>query len=436
MKFVNLIPALIQGLFGLFILHMSSKSKYSLKKTIIHSIILYVVLMAINVVFFYDKGLAELEKLSLFTIFIPEAIFIMIISKRHFFSSLAASLSAYLAVYSVQLIKTVFVGTFEIYFFNYIHIFAFPIITIFLRRIYVPLHDDIEKLQPKLLIWLIVFTLILYAEFFIYGMLINATTEHVLRLEIFCIATTSIYYVAIVILYFMLREYKRVLIKNSDYLMLQNTISSFDEILKIREYKEEQLRVLRHDLKHVLITVNTLMNKKKYKEAKKFISEYVENVESTDISKHSTVPLLDAIIEYYEIICKEKDINFTCKINNIEDTLKVNLHEIVIFISNCLENAVNATSKLSENRYIKFIFLNNDNRLVLKIENSFNGEIEYDINNNPTSLEEGHGFGTNSNKWFAKRNKLSLNYKITKNTFTINVLFKENTKRKKKTEIA
>ena len=59
-------------------------------------------------------------------------------------------------------------------------------------------------------------------------------------------------------------------------------------------------------------------------------------------------------------------------------------------------------------------------------------EIEYDIDNNPTSHEEGHGFGTNSIKWFAKRNKLSLNYKITEDTFIINVLFKENINKKNK----
>ena len=360
----------------------------------------------------------------------------MIISKRKVLSSITASLSAYLAIYAVQMIKSVLYGTFQIYIFNYIYLFSFPVIGLFLRKIYVPLHDDLEKLQPRIIIWLLLFTLILYTEFFVYGMLIDAVTERVLRLEIFCVATTSIYYVAIGILYFVLREYKRVLIENNDYNMLQKTIASFDEIIKIREFKEEQLRVLRHDLKHVLISVNTLMNKKKYKEAKEFISGYVKDVETTSVTRYSTIPLLDAIIEYYKIICKEKGIKFNCKINNVEDALKVDIYEIVIFISNCLENAVNATSKLEENKYIKFTFLNNDGRLVLQIENSYNGEILYDVNNAPTNPEEGHGFGTYSNKWFAQRNKLSLDYKITEDTFKINVLFKENTKRRRKKEIA
>ena len=150
MKFIDLIPALIQGLFSLFVLHTSSKSRYSIKKTFITSAIFYVILMTVNVIFFYDKGLVALEKLSLFTIFIPEAIFVMIISKRKVLSSITASLSAYLAIYAVQMIKSVLYGTFQIYIFNYIYIISFPVIGLFLRKIYVPLHDDLEKLQPKI----------------------------------------------------------------------------------------------------------------------------------------------------------------------------------------------------------------------------------------------------------------------------------------------
>ena len=65
MKFIDLIPALIQGLFSLFILHTSSKSRYSFKKTFITSAIFYVILMTLNVIFFYNKGLVAKEKLSL-----------------------------------------------------------------------------------------------------------------------------------------------------------------------------------------------------------------------------------------------------------------------------------------------------------------------------------------------------------------------------------
>ena len=36
-----------------------------------------------------------------------------------------------------------------------------------------------------------------------------------------------------------------------------------------------------------------------------FIGDYIKDVETTKITRYSTIPLLDAIIEYYKIICKE-----------------------------------------------------------------------------------------------------------------------------------
>lgn len=71
------------------------------------------------------------------------------------------------------------------------------------------------------------------------------------------------------------------------------------------------------------------------------------------------------------------------------------------------------------------LFINNMGRLILQVENSFNGQIEKDKDDKPTSSLSGHGIGTNSIHWFAERNNLSVNYNITDSVFKISVLFKE-----------
>ena len=74
-------------------------------------------------------------------------------------------------------------------------------------------------------------------------------------------------------------------------------------------------------------------------------------------------------------------------------------------------------------RSINFTFLNNDNRLVLKITNTFDGNISYDENGLPTNSEVGHGIGTSSIRKIAEENKLLLSYDINDETFTIKILF-------------
>ena len=425
MKFINLLPAIVQAAFSMGVLLMVSRSRFNIKKTLIITAIFMLVLMFVNTIFYYNEGLSLFEKYNLFTVFIPQAIFVSCISKRKPMSSIIASLTAYLAVYAVQLVKAVFTAKFDLFIFDYLHICSFPVIYLYLRKIYAQLHNEIEEVLPKLLYLILVFEIILYAEFFTYGALINASTSPVLRLEIFCVATTSIYFVAIAILYFMIDQYKKHMIKESDSAVLNQAVSNLEEIIKVREIKENQLRIIRHDLRHLLLAVDGLIKNKEYDEALSILKEYVTSIENTATKRYSTIPMIDAILEYYSAVCEEKHITFKTNLINFEEAIKIPSSELTIFISNCLENAIYGTSKLEENRYINMNFINNKGRLILQIENSFNGQIEKDENDKPTSSLQGHGIGTNSIHWFAERNNLSVNYNITDTVFKISVLFKE-----------
>ena len=109
--------------------------------------------------------------------------------------------------------------------------------------------------------------------------------------------------------------------------------------------------------------------------------------------------------------------------SNFEDILNVSIKELIIVISNCLDNAINASLKVPNNRFVSFIFLNNNDRLILQIKNKYNGKIQIDENNLPTNPSEMHGYGTRSIELFAKRNNITLDYNITKTTFEITLLF-------------
>ena len=425
MKFVDILPILIQSIFSIGCLLLVSKSRFNIKITAIFSTIFMAVLMTINILLFYYTDLFILEKYNLLTIFLPQAIFVSCISKRKPLSSLIASLTAYLAIYAVQLTKDVFTNKYDFPFFNYIHIFSFPFIFLYLRKIYVQLHNEIEQVLPKLLYYLLIFEIILYAEFFIYGFLINTTVQPVLRLEIFIVATTSIYFVAIAILYSMIDQYKKHMINENDSNVLKQAVNNLEEIIKIREIKDNQLKILRHDLRHLLITINSLIKNGEIDEASDVIKNYINTIDTTTTKRYSTISMLDAILEYYSAICKEKNIDFQTNLINFEEAIKISSSELTIFISNCLENAINGTCKLKDGRYINMKFINNMGRLILQIENSFTGQIETDKDNKPISSLKGHGIGTNSIHWFAERNNLSITYNITDTVFKISVLFKE-----------
>jgi hypothetical protein len=176
--------------------------------------------------------------------------------------------------------------------------------------------------------------------------------------------------------------------------------------------------------KKKLKKLNKVKDKNNNEKALEFLNQYISLISNTRRIRYCKDSFINAALDYYYNICKDNKIKFNCKLNNIEDALKIPSHEVAVVISNCLENAINASLRLESNRLINFTFLNNNGRLVLKVENNYNGIIELDEENKPTNHEENHGIGTASIQYFAKRNDLIIDYEMSDNVFKITILFK------------
>ena len=253
----------------------------------------------------------------------------------------------------------------------------------------------------------------------------NTTTQNILKINVFSLALLSVYTVSIVGFYLFLKSYQKELINNFDNKILNKQIENIMEIFELKSQSDNELRILRHDMKHVLVTISTLINNQEIEQAQELINSYNVSIENTKHKRFCNDPLINSVLEYYENQCLNNNISFKTKINNFEELLTIPSNEIVVVISNCLDNAINASLKLKDNRSVTFIFLNNNGRLILQIKNKYDGNISFDTNNLPTNDNEEHGFGTKSIELFAKRNNITLDYAVTKTTFEITLLFNE-----------
>ena len=293
----------------------------------------------------------------------------------------------------------------------------------YLKKFYSNFHDKIEEYMPGFLMLVGGFSLFVLAEFYVYRMLISSTNLHVLRLEIFGVAVISIYLVSIFIFNTVLNLFIEINEKANEKELIQKQLESIQEQYKIRDEKENELRVLRHDLKHVLTTVASLISQNKINEAMQIINEQVETVENNRITKYCKDPVINSVICNYKELCLENKINLKIKIHNIDGALYIKGSDIGILLSNLFDNAINATKKLKNNRRIEVKFVNTDGRLVLQFKNNYDGEIEFDRNDMPTSFKEGHGIGTVSIASFVKKYNLNLDYEINNNVFIVSILF-------------
>lgn len=416
------------SLFSYSILFKTTKSRFNHNKTIVFSLIFYIILVTCNIIYYIDKPLSHLELYSILTILTPQFAFTLLISKGNIISSISSSINIYITIYTVQIVKSAVSRHINESFIwlEIASLVLYVFIWLYVNKFFLNFHTELEKIAPNLILYLLFFSIVIYAEIIAYGYLLEITYENPssLKLDMFGTAVLSVYFMSYAVFYQIFKYYKLNLVEKNKQLLRQKEIDYVEDRIKIREKKDRQLRILRHDFRHILITMQQYINEDNKVEAKKLIESYIEDVDSSQVKSYCKDYIIDSIIDYYVTLSEKNNIQFNIDVNDFEDVLSIPKQEMAVFISNCLENALNATNKLTENKRIDFTFLNNHGRLILQIKNTYDGQIKLDHNNRPTNPKKEHGLGTSSIELFAKKHNLMLDYHITNDLFVISVLFK------------
>lgn len=424
-QFINSLPLLLLSIFSIISIITVVEFKYSLKKSIMIVLAFMLAITILNLVFFDLKKRFN-DHMFVLSIFLPQTIIMYFLGRKKGFSYVVATLNVYIAFYLITVTKHILCNKWNYLWLEYLtYLVTFAGVYIYLRFFYKKLHEEIDYCSPKYMPLFGLYALVMFIIINIYRLFIQESpSERILRLDMFAFAIIAAYALSIFFFYFIFKQFKKALIQASDNQILEHQIQRINMANTVREAKEKELKILRHDVRHILSTTSTLIKNKKENEALSFIENYTKVLDSNYEEIYCKDPIINSVIDYYKKKCDSNEIPFNIKINNIEDALTISSHEVAVLIANCLDNAYNATSKLKKNKFIELTFLNNDDRLVLQIKNSFNGKIIYDTNNKPTSTLEGHGIGTSSIDLFASKYNLLLNYEINKNIFSISILFK------------
>jgi len=399
--------------------------KRILKKTLLFIIPIVALTILLNLFIAYKNPNAN-EIIFITTTIVPMSCVLLlqkIVIKKQLITILTGVLNAFLGFYIVYSMK----NSFQFFVNNkilltiIIYVISTPILVAFYRLFYVRLQSLVEEYLPKAMWLLLIYGFVMLLEIAIYSLLTKKTSQRILRVDIFIVSILSVYFISITGFYIFISRYKN---KSLQLVKLENEKKQVDLIVE-QQNKEiennDKLKIVRHDMKHVLNIVSTLIQEGKYNDALNEIKKYTDVIEDTKNIVYCKDSSINSIICYYEAKCKQNDITLKIKINNILDCLNIPIEDLSVILSNVLENAFNASLK-SNKKQINFKFLNNNDRLILQVSNSYDGIIE--LNKNvPVTHVKGHGTGTKSIQYFAKKNNLVVDYDIKKDTFKITILF-------------
>lgn len=164
-------------------------------------------------------------------------------------------------------------------------------------------------------------------------------------------------------------------------------------------------KATRHDMRHHLVTISEFLGKKDVTSAQEYLNKLCNSYDDSSIPTVCQNQSVDALICYYLKSAKQQKINFVTNLH-IPDNLGINDLDLCVVIGNCLENAIEACSKMSdaEPRFIDIKTTITKGYLVIKIVNSFNGLVQHQNDAFISSKRDnGNGIGLFSVKTLATK---------------------------------
>ena len=206
-------------------------------------------------------------------------------------------------------------------------------------------------------------------------------------------------------------------------IMLKEQNKYYKKQLEIMDNNAENTRALRHDLKNHLAIVRGYMQIDEIKKAYEYIDKINQDIDGKEKISHSGNMDIDSILNYKLYEANQKDISVSLEVKVPVD-MGISSFDIVVILGNLLDNAIEAASKVEDQRKIDIIIRYTKDTLFIHIKNTFNGYVFYEKNKIITSKEDrkNHGIGLNNIENILKKYNGVMEIDHNDNEFAVDIM--------------
>ncbi len=173
----------------------------------------------------------------------------------------------------------------------------------------------------------------------------------------------------------------------------------FNRQLNLMKTSLEAIKTIRHDLKNHMFAIQALIEGNETEKALEHISLIMNSIGAKKDYAVSGNSIIDSTINFKLQGAEHNGIKTTVDLNIPED-LKISSFDLTVILGNLLDNAIEATLKVKEGRFIDVKMKYDKGRLLIRIDNSYRGEIKEEKGRLLTTKENknNHGIGITSVK--------------------------------------
>lgn len=220
--------------------------------------------------------------------------------------------------------------------------------------------------------------------------------------SVFLMITMLVSYV--VVLRYMDSEAKQV----EEYwknVMFESYIKGLESQSYLVEQSEQNLKILRHDMRHYSMMIDSLLNQKEYEEIRNITGHIHEVVDENKITRYCENLVLNTVL----VTMAERAQSLQIAIHSdilIPRQIPVNEYEFAMVLANLLENAIHSVENLEiQKRSIHVKLHCSADHLLIDLENQCMQEVSFDSTTGlPKSRKgKGHGLGMQSIQAFCDK---------------------------------
>jgi len=222
------------------------------------------------------------------------------------------------------------------------------------------------------------------------------TSKSIYDLSLIIVGILILFVVNIFVFYLydvLIKSYQEKLEKR---LLLQQN-NAYIKQFQVINWSQENIKMLRHDLKQHMLAVQTLIEKNDKSAALEYLQSIFELFNSPDEYAKSGNVEVDSILNNKIHDAVKQNIEVDLKIT-IPEKLMIHPFDLSVILGNLLDNAIEATLKVNGEKKINISIELERNVIYIHIVNPFEGKLAYEGNKLITTNKdkENHGLGLRS----------------------------------------
>ena len=421
LKDISIIWSLIHALVMFLLLF---EPRYGKKKSLSITLATMVPLIIINFLLFLIVGFEKYGTLMLLTLSLPSCIVFFILSKyrdgRFFFTFCAVDTMVLEILYVTNILNHYLTPDTYIVLFV-IRILAYPLIELWLYKKVRQMYLQVQKQVTKG--W-VSYGIIGISFYLAVTLLMNYPTTVTDRPE--DIPALVILFVLMPVIYIniitTLRRLQAMHEMTEQDTILKMQVSNLTTRMNEFTVSDEKFRIERHNFRHKLKTIAGMIKKEQYEDCLRLLEDYEEALDKTKVKRYCQHTILDAMLFSYISKAQNKGIRVEMGFA-FPDEIPMEEPELATAIANALENAINACEQLEpEKRFIEIKVISHP-RFMLRIVNSYKGDVSFDDDGIPTNPHHDHGFGTRYIAAFCNKNNGFYHFDADGERFTLMLNF-------------